>query len=161
MLFRSNAGCGVFKTTDGGDNWQLMGLENTHTIARIRINPVNTDIVYVAATGHEWTPNEERGLFKTTDGGKTWSKVLYIDQNTGVADLVMDPRNPDVLYATTWERMRLKWNDPRTFETTRNCGIWKSVDGGKNWKQINTGLPEPQHRGRIGIDLCQIGRAHV
>ncbi len=154
-IFRSsNAGCGVFKTTDGGTTWQLMGLENTNTIGRIRINPVNTNIVYVAATGHEWTPNEERGLFKTTDGGKTWTKILYVNENTGVFDLLLDPRNPDVIYATTWERMRLKWNDPRTFEHTRNCGIWKSTDGGKNWIQINNGIPAPQHRGRIGIDLC-------
>lgn len=154
-IFRSsNSGCGVFKTTDGGNSWQLMGLENTSTIARVRINPVNTDIVYVAATGHEWTPNEERGLFRTANGGKTWEKILYIDQNTGVADLLLDPRNPNVLYATTWERMRLKWNDPRTYEHTLNCGIWKSTDAGKTWKQINKGLPEPNHRGRIGIDLC-------
>ena len=77
-IFRSsNAGCGVFKTTDGGKTWNLMGLENTYTIGRIRVNPKNSDIVYVAATGHEWTPNEERGLFKTTDGGKTWTKSLY------------------------------------------------------------------------------------
>lgn len=154
-IFRSsNAGCGVFKTTDGGLTWELKGLENTHTIGRIRIDPVNTDVVYVAATGHEWTPNEDRGLFKTTDGGKTWSKVLYIDANTGVFDVVLDPRDPKTVYATTWERMRLKWNDPRTYETTRNCGIWKSTDGGDTWKQINDGLPAPQYRGRIGIDIC-------
>jgi photosystem II stability/assembly factor-like uncharacterized protein len=155
-IFRSsNAGCGVFKTTDGGQTWQLMGLENTNTIGRIRINPVNTDIVYVAATGHEWTPNEERGLFKTTDGGKTWNKILYIDSNTGVFDIVLDPRNPEVIYATTWERMRLKWNDPRTFAHTRNCGIWKSINGGKSWEQINNGLPAAEHRGRIGIDISR------
>lgn len=154
-IFRSsNSGCGVFKTTDGGKTWELKGLENTLTIARIRVDPSNTDIVYVAATGHEWTPNEDRGLFKTTDGGKTWNKVLYVDQNTGVSDVVLDPRNPQTVYATTWERMRLKWNDPRTYETTRNCGVWKSTDGGQTWTQINSGLPAPQHRGRIGIDLC-------
>ncbi|HPJ60051.1 MAG TPA: hypothetical protein PLV06_05120 [Bacteroidales bacterium] len=154
-IFRSsNSGCGVFKTTDGGKTWELKGLENTHTIARIRVDPSNTDIVYVAATGHEWTPNEDRGLYKTTDGGLTWSKVLYIDSNTGVSDVVLDPRNPQTVYATTWERMRLKWNDPRTYESTRHCGVWKSADGGITWKQINEGLPAPQHRGRIGIDLC-------
>lgn len=153
-IFRSsNSGCGVFKTTDGGNSWALTGLENTHTIARIRIDPENTDIVYVAATGHEWTPNEERGLFRTTDGGKTWNKILYIDPNTGVSDIVLDPRDHNTVYATTWERMRLKWNDPRTYPTTRNCGVWKSIDGGQTWKQINEGLPEPQFRGRIGIDI--------
>lgn len=154
-IFRSsNAGCGVFKTTDGGKTWSLMGLENTFTIGRIRVNPKNSDIVYVAATGHEWTPNEERGLFKTTDGGKSWSKILYIDQNTGVNDLVLDPKYPDIIYCTTWERTRLKWNDPRTYETTKGTGIWKSTDGGKNWLQINKGLPDPNRRGRIGIDIA-------
>jgi photosystem II stability/assembly factor-like uncharacterized protein len=153
-IFRSSdAGCGVFKTTDGGKSWTLKGLENTQTIGRIRINPVNTDIVYVASPGHEWTPNEERGLYKTDDGGKTWKKVLYINPNTGVFDLVLDPRDPNTLYATTWERMRLKWNDPRTFPETRHCGVWKSTDGGMTWKEINKGLPAPQRRGRIGIDI--------
>lgn len=131
-IFRSsNAGCGVFKTIDGGKIWNQTGLENTFTIGRIRVNPKNSDIVYVAATGHEWTPNKERGLFKTTDGGKNWSNVLYVDENTGVNDLVLDPKDPNTLYCTTWERIRLKWNDPRTYDTTLNNGIWKSSDGGK------------------------------
>ncbi|MCF8221512.1 MAG: hypothetical protein K9J25_00085 [Bacteroidales bacterium] len=153
-IFRSsNAGCGVFKTTDGGKTWQDMGLNNTMTIGRIRIDPKNTDIVYVAATGHEWTANSERGLFKTTDGGKTWEKILHIDDMTGVFDLVLDPRRPKTVYCTTWERMRLKWNDPRTFETTKNCAIWKSTNGGRTWEKIINGLPAPQHLGRIGIDI--------
>jgi photosystem II stability/assembly factor-like uncharacterized protein len=154
-IFRSsNAGCGVFKTTDGGKTWYLTGLENTFSIGRIRVNPRNSDIVYVAATGHEWTPNEERGLFRTDDGGKSWTKVLYVDQNTGVYDLLLDPKDPDIVYCTTWERMRLKWNDPRTYETTMNNGIWKSGDGGKTFKKINEGLPAPNKRGRIGIDIA-------
>jgi photosystem II stability/assembly factor-like uncharacterized protein len=154
-IFRSsNAGCGVFRTTDDGKSWKLMGLENTFTIGRIRINPKNSNIVYVAATGHEWTPNPDRGLFKTDDGGKTWTKALYVNENTGVYDVVLDPKDPDIVYCTTWERMRLKWNDPRTFETTINNGIWKSTDGGKNWKQINEGLPSANMRGRIGIDVA-------
>jgi len=154
-IFRSsNAGCGVFKTTDGGNTWTMTGLENTFTIGRIRINPRNTDIVYVAATGHEWTPNEERGLFKTSDGGKTWQKILYVDKNTGAYDVVLDPRNPDIIYCTTWERVRLKWNDPRANENIVNNGVWKSSDGGLNWKKINNGLPESNKRGRIGIDIA-------
>ena len=154
-IFRSsNPGCGIFKTTDGGKTWNVMGLENTLTIGRIRINPKNPEIVYVAATGHEWTPNEDRGLYKTNDGGKTWAKVLYIDENTGFYDLVLDPKDPNTIYCTSWERIRLKWNDPRTFETTKNCGIWKSTDGGKNWKKINTGLPAMNRMGRIGIDIA-------
>jgi photosystem II stability/assembly factor-like uncharacterized protein len=154
-IFRSsNAGSGVFKTTDGGNTWTITGLENTFTIGRIKINPKNSDVVYVAATGHEWTPNNERGLFKTSDGGKSWQKILYVDQNTGAYDIVLDPRNPDIIYCTTWERVRLKWNDPRTYENTMNNGIWKSTDGGVNWKKINGGLPEPNKRGRIGIDIA-------
>ncbi|HPE23796.1 MAG TPA: hypothetical protein PLT88_12310, partial [Bacteroidales bacterium] len=153
-IFRSsNAGCGVFKTTDGGQSWSLMGLENTHTIGRIRISPENTDIVYVASPGHEWTPNEERGLYKTIDGGKSWTRILSVNQNAGVVDVVLDPRDPNTIYATTWERIRLKWNDPRTWPETRHCGVWKSTDAGKTWKEINDGLPAPQHRGRIGIDI--------
>ncbi|MFO7851804.1 MAG: WD40/YVTN/BNR-like repeat-containing protein [Bacteroidota bacterium] len=154
-IFRSsNAGCGVFKTTDGGKTWKNVGLENTMTIGRIRVHPKNTDIVYVAATGHEWTPNEERGLFKTTDGGKTWEKILYLDDMTGAFDLVLDPNRPNTIYCTTWERMRLKWNDPRTYETTKNSAIWKSTNGGRTWEKIINGLPEPNKLGRIGIDIA-------
>ncbi len=155
-IFRSsNSGCGVFKTSDGGKSWENMGLNNTMTIGRIRINPKNPDIVYVAATGNEWTANKERGLFKTEDGGKTWVKVLYIDDMTGVYDLVLDPEKPNTLYCTTWERIREKWSDPRTWETTKNSAIWKSTDGGKNWKKIVNGLPAPNHLGRIGIDIAR------
>jgi photosystem II stability/assembly factor-like uncharacterized protein len=153
-IFRSSdPGSGVYKTTDGGKTWNLTGLENTGTIGRIRVNQTNTNVVYVAATGHEWTSNEDRGLFKTTDGGRSWIKSLYVDENTGVIDVVLDPKDPDIVYCTTWERIRLKWNDPRTYETTMNNGVWKSTDGGKNWKKINDGLPAANKRGRIGIDI--------
>ncbi len=154
-IFRSsNAGCGIFKTTDGGKTWKNMGLEKTHTIPRIRVHPNNSDIVYVAATGHEWTSNSERGLFKTTDGGKTWDKVLFIDNNTGVNDLVLDPKNPDTVYCTTWERKRLKWNDPRTYKNHKNNGVWKSTDGGETWAKKNNGLPVAHEIGRTGIDIA-------
>ena len=154
-IFRSsNAGCGIFKTSDGGKTWQNMGLENTFIIPRIRINPKNTNIVYVAAAGHEWTPNEERGLYKTMDGGKTWKKILFVDPHTGVNDLVLDPLEPDTIYCTTWQRIRLKWNDPRTYQNHNNNGIWKSSDGGNNWERINQGLPDSHFMGRIGIDIA-------
>lgn len=154
-IFRSsNAGCGIYKTTDGGKTWDHMGLENTSTIGRVKVNPKNSNIVYVAASGNEWTANADRGLFKTSDGGKTWNKVLYVDENTGAIDLVIDPKDPNTIYCTTWERIRLKWNDPRTTETSKNNGIWKSDDGGKNWKRINKGLPAANLRGRIGIDIA-------
>lgn len=154
-IFRSShAGCGIYKSTDGGKTWQHMGLTDTNTIARIVIHPQNPDIVYVAASGHEWTHNSERGVYKTTDGGKTWTKILYINDQTGAIDLVMDPAEPDTLYAATWQRVREKGSDPRNKPNYKGSGIWKTVDGGKNWKQINNGLPEPRFRGRIGIDIC-------
>ena len=155
-IFRSsNPGCGVWLTTDGGKSWEHKGLEETFTISRILVHPQNPDIVYVAASGHEWTQNKERGLFKTTNGGESWEKVLYKGPESGVNDLVMDPRDPDILYATTWQRTRLKWNDPRTFEDHKNNGVWKTTDGGKNWKQLKNGLPPPKFMGRTGIDVAR------
>jgi photosystem II stability/assembly factor-like uncharacterized protein len=155
-IFRSSqAGCGVFKSTDAGKTWQLMGLADTYTIARIVIHPKNPDIVYVAASGHEWTFNSERGVFKTTDGGKTWQKVLFVNDRSGAIDLVMDPTDNELLYAATWQRIRLRWNDPRNTADYTGSGIHKSTDGGKTWKQINTGLPEAKFRGRIGIDIAR------
>ncbi len=155
-IFRSsNPGCGVWKTSDGGESWTHMGLEETFTISRILVHPENPDIVYVAASGHEWTQNKERGLYKTTDGGESWEKILYKGPESGVNDLVMDPRDPEVLYATTWQRTRLKWNDPRTYETHKDNGIWKTTNGGKNWKQLSDGLPESKYMGRTGIDVAR------
>ncbi|MCK5145620.1 hypothetical protein KAR48_02630 [bacterium] len=154
-IFRSSmAGCGIYRSTDAGKTWQYMGLGATHTISRIIIHPTNSDIIYVAASGHEWTDNPERGIYKTLDGGKTWSKVLYVNERTGGQDLVMDPSNPDILYASTWQRIRERWNDPRTKAHYTGSGIHKTIDGGRTWTQINNGLPAPNHCGRIGIDLC-------
>jgi photosystem II stability/assembly factor-like uncharacterized protein len=154
-IFRSSqAGCGVYKSLDGGKSWQHMGLASTYTIPRIVIHPDNPDIVYVAASGHEWTDNAERGVYKTTDGGKTWEKILYINERTGAIDLVMDPSDSQTLYAALWQRIRLKWNDPRNFAGYSESGIYKTTDGGKSWTPINTGLPEARFRGRIGIDVC-------
>lgn len=154
-IFRSSmAGSGVYKSTDAGKTWQHMGLTGTNTIARIVIHPKNPDVVYVAASGHEWTNNKERGVYKTVDGGKNWKKILYVDEETGANDLIMDPSDSDVLYASTWQRMRKKWNDPRNEPAYKGSGIYKTTDGGKTWKSINKGLPEAKFRGRIGIDLC-------
>ena len=155
-IFRSSmAGCGIYKTTDGGKSWKNMGLENTNTIARVVIHPEKTDVVYVAASGHEWTPNPERGVYKTSDGGKTWNNILFVNDLTGAIDLVMDPRDPNTLYACTWQRIRKKWNDPRTLPGYNGSGVWKTTDGGATWKQINQGLPAPEHLGRIGIDIAR------
>jgi photosystem II stability/assembly factor-like uncharacterized protein len=149
------AGAGIYKTTDGGKTWTLMGLPGTNTIARIVIHPENTNIVYVAASGHEWTPNPDRGVFRTTDGGQTWQKVLFVDQETGAIDLVMDPSDPNTLYAATWQRTRRKWHTPATFPHYSGSGIWKSTDAGNTWKPINNGLVEARYRGRIGIDIAR------
>ena len=152
-IFRaSEAGIGVFKSTDAGKTWTRMGLEGTYTIGRVVIHPTNPDIVYVAAPGHEWTNNPDRGVFKTTDGGKTWQKVLYVNDHVGANDLAMDPQNPETLYAATWNRIRLRWSDPRP---GGEDGLFKTTDGGKTWKPINNGLPDTNFTGRIGIDLCR------
>ena len=155
-IFRSSqAGAGVYKSVDAGKTWQHVGLTDTYTIPRIVIHPTNPDIVYVAASGHEWTANAERGVYKTADGGKTWEKILFVNDRTGAIDLVMDPADPNTLYASTWQRTRLKWNDPRNFPDYTGSGIHKSTDAGKTWAPINTGLPEAKFRGRIGLDVCR------
>ncbi|MDQ3170446.1 MAG: hypothetical protein M3Q55_09950 [Acidobacteriota bacterium] len=155
-LFRASlAGVGIYKSADGGKTWQHMGLPETHTIARIIVHPTNADIVYVAATGHGWTDNAERGIFKTADGGRTWAKIFYKSERTGANDLVMDPGNPDVLYASLWQRIRRKWSDPRVEPGYSEGGIIKSTDGGTTWTDASKGLPAPQFRGRIGIDIAR------
>jgi photosystem II stability/assembly factor-like uncharacterized protein len=154
-IFRSSqAGCGIYKSADGGKTWAHMGLSDTNTIARIVVHPTNPDIVYVAAGGHEWTKNADRGVYKTTDGGKTWQKILSVNDETGAYDLVMDPRSNDTLYASMWQRTRKKWNDPRNEASSSGSGIFKTTDGGKTWTPVNAGLPEARWRGRIGLDLC-------
>ncbi len=143
-------GDGVYKSTDAGKTWQHMGLRDTQHIGRIVIHPTNPDIVYVAAMGHLWTPNEERGVFKTTDGGRTWKKVLYVDDQTGAIDLVVNRRHPDTLYAAMYQVQRRPW---ALIEGGPGSGIFKTTDGGRTWKKLTAGLPEKQ--GRIGLDLYQ------
>ena len=155
-LFRASMpGVGVYKSTDGGRTFAYSGLSDTQTIARIVVHPANPDIVYVAASGHEWTDNDTRGVFKTTDGGRNWKKVLYRSPRTGAIDLVMDPGDPNTLYAAMWQRVRRKWSDPRVEPGYNEGGIWKTTDGGNSWAEASTGLPVPQYRGRIGIDIAR------
>lgn len=146
---RSHAGDGVYKSTDGGRTWRNMGLHDTHHIARIVIHPENPDIVYVAALGHLYSFNEQRGVFKTTDGGQTWQKVLYINDRVGAVDLVINPQNPDILYAATYDKQRLPWV---LINGGPESAIYKSTDGGKNWRRLRGGLPEGKI-GRIGLDI--------
>ena len=145
----SYAGDGVYKSTDGAKTWTNMGLHDSHHIARIVIEPTNPDIVYVAAMGHLYSDNAERGVFKTTDGGKTWSKSLFISDRVGVIDLVMDPRNPQILYAAAYDKQRLPW---QMVNGGPGSGIYKTTDGGQNWAKLAGGLPEGRI-GRIGLDI--------
>jgi len=145
-----SVGTGLYRTTDGGDNWKLVGLDSTERISRILINPEDSKIVYVAAMGHLWDANEERGVYKTTDGGKSWEKILYVDENTGCADLAMDPQEPDILYAAMWQFRRY----PDFFESGgRGSGLYRTTDGGTTWKKLKNGLPE-EELGRIAIAVA-------
>ncbi|MFQ6037080.1 MAG: WD40/YVTN/BNR-like repeat-containing protein, partial [Candidatus Aminicenantales bacterium] len=150
MARSSFAGMGVFKSTDGGKSWSYTGLAETHHIGRIVVHPKNPDIVYVAALGHNYTFNEERGLFKTTDGGKTWKKILFVSEKAGVVDVVMDPSNPEILYAASWERDRKAWNNVGFGE---GSGVYRTMDGGATWKRLTNGFPTGPHIGRIGLDV--------
>jgi photosystem II stability/assembly factor-like uncharacterized protein len=143
-------GEGVWKTTDAGKTWQLMGLKETQYISRIRIHPTNPDIVYVAALGHVFGPNPERGVFKTTDGGRTWNKILFRNDSTGVIDLIFDPSNPNTLYAALWQAGRTPW---MLVSGGEGSGIFKTTDGGATWTEIsrNPGLPPTGLLGKIGI----------
>lgn len=148
-------GDGVYKSTDAGKTWKRIGLEDSRQISRIRVHPKNPDIVFVAAQGHVWGPNEERGVFRSKDGGKTWQKVLYKGDKAGACDLIMDPTNPSVLYAGLWEVYRKPW----TLESGgASSGIFKSTDGGDTWTDItrNPGLP----KGTIGISGITVSPAN-
>jgi len=146
----SHAGNGVYKSLDGGKSWQHMGLEDSHHISTVIIHPKNPDVVWVASMGHLFTPNKMRGVFKSTDGGQSWKKVLFIDENTGVIDLINNPQNPDQLFAASYEKYRYPWH----FEAGgENSGIYKTEDGGENWSKVADGLPSGK-LGRIGLGLC-------
>ncbi|MFN2531126.1 MAG: WD40/YVTN/BNR-like repeat-containing protein [Pyrinomonadaceae bacterium] len=142
-------GDGVYKSTDGGKTWQHMGLKDSERISAIVINPLNTDIVYVGALGHAFGPNDERGVFMTTNGGKTWTKTLFIDNQHGVSDLEIDPTNPNILYAGMWSFERKPWTHRSGSE---KGGIYKSIDGGRTWSKLANGLPKLI--GRIGIRVA-------
>jgi photosystem II stability/assembly factor-like uncharacterized protein len=149
-------GDGIYKSTDAGKTWQYAGLRDTHSIGVILIDPANPDIVYAASMGHVFKPNPERGIFKTTDGGRTWNKILFVDDNTGAIALVMDPLHPTVLYAAMWQAIRTPWG---LTSGGPGSGIYKSDDAGAHWANIsrNPGLPGAQAGtilGRVGLAVA-------
>lgn len=151
------AGNGIYKSTDGGETFTLMGLKDSHHICRIIIHPADKNIVYAAVMGHLFSANEERGVFKTTDGGKTWNKILYINDKVGIIDLIINPQNPDMLFAAAYEKTRFPWH----FEAGGiGSAVYKTIDGGKNWDKLSGGLPKGE-LGRIGISLCRTNPAVV
>jgi len=146
----SSWGDGVYKSLDGGETWQLMGLADTHHVGRVAIHPQNPDIVFVAALGHLWGPNEERGLFRTKDGGKTWEKVLYLNEDTGAVDIAIED-NGRVMYAALYQRRRRAWG---FIGGGPHSGLYRSMDGGDTWQKLTNGLPQG-NMGRIGISISK------
>src|SRR5215813_12188401 len=128
-----SVGTGLYKTTDGGDTWKRVGLESSERIARVVIDPKNSDTVYVAATGHLWDGNDERGVFKTTDGGATWQKVLFVNKDTGCSDIAIDPQEPTIVYAAMWQFRRKPYS---FYSGGPGSGLYKSTDAGKTWKKL-------------------------
>jgi photosystem II stability/assembly factor-like uncharacterized protein len=153
-----SVGWGVYKSTDAGKNWTKMGLDATGRISRIVVHPTNPDIVYVAALGHAYGPQPERGVFRTMDGGKTWDKVLFVNDSTGISDLVMDPNNPRILFAGSWQLEIKTWGRK---SGGAGSAIWTSRDGGTTWKRVSgKGLPEKQV-GKIGLAMSKANSDRV
>ncbi len=149
----SYSGTGIYKSSDKGKSWQWLSLAETHHIGRIVLHPTDPNTLWVAALGHLYSPNEERGVYKTTDGGKTWKKTLFVNENAGAIDLIVDPKNPKILYTATWERTRRAWHFEGSGE---GSGIYKSEDGGESWNlvtNLKSGFPTGRGVGRIGLAI--------
>ncbi len=144
-------GDGLYKSTDGGNNWtQIPGFENSERIASIAINPTNTNEMYVGVLGALWSDSEDRGIYKSLDGGKSWNKILYVGPSTGATEVIMDPKNPNILYASFWQHRRSAWG----FESGgENSALYKTVDAGKTWNKIHTGFPAGK-LGRIAVEVA-------
>ncbi len=145
----SSWGNGVYRSTDGGTTWTHLGLDETHDIPAMAVDPRNPDVAYVAALGHLWGPNKERGLYKTSDGGKTWQAVLQVDEDTGACDVKLDPSDPDTVYAAMYARRRTPWSYEGISD---KGGIFRSTDAGATWQKLSNGLPE--RTGRIGLAVA-------
>lgn len=148
-----NLGEGIYKTQDGGKTWKRMGLEKTRNIHRLLIDPTNPNVVYAGAIGNPYAEHSERGVFKTTDGGETWQKVLYTNDTSGVGDMIMDPKNPNKIFAAMWQHRRTPWS---MNSGGPGSGLYMTVDGGKNWKKLGKaeGLPDGNY-GRIGLAISR------
>ncbi|MEO8414967.1 MAG: hypothetical protein ABI472_14965 [Ginsengibacter sp.] len=147
----SYSGVGIYKSRDTGRTWEYLGLPESQHIGKIILHPANKSVAWVAALGHLYSPNKERGVYKTIDGGKTWKQTLYVDDNTGAIDMDINPKNPDEIYASMWHRERRAWN---FVESGNTSAIYKSMDGGDTWSKISgksAGFPEDDGTGRIGI----------
>ena len=143
-------GDGVYRSTDGGESWTHLGLAKSERIANIRVSPASSDTAWVCATGPAWSSGEERGVYKTTDGGKSWKRVLWVDADTGCSDLAIDPQEPRILYAGMWTFRR----SPHSFRSGgKGSGLWKSTDGGDTWREVKKGLPEGE-KGRVAVTVA-------
>ena len=152
----SYAGTGIYKSTDWGVTWTWKGLPESHHISRVLVDPNDSNIVYVGVLGHLYSTNPERGVYKSMDGGSTWSKILYVDDNSGAIDLIMDPSDSNILYAASWDRIRYAWDFQ---EAGKGSGIHKSLDGGNTWikvSAIDSGFPDGEGTGRIGLTIAEI-----
>ncbi len=152
-------GDGVWRSTDAGATWKHVGLPDARQISRVRVHPKDEDTAWVAVQGHSWGPNAERGVYRTTDGGKSWKRVLFVDDRTGAADLALDPANPRVLYAAFWQVVRRPWE---LVSGGPGSSLWKTTDGGDTWKKLTEGLPE-EAWGRVGVAAspAQAGKVWV
>lgn len=146
----SSYGNGVYRSDDGGDTWRHLGLEETRHIGKVQVHPSNPDVVYVGALGNLWAPSEDRGVYKSTNGGRSWEKVFYVDEHTGVVDMVVDPTDGNTVYAAMYQRQRTAWGFNGGGP---GSGIFKTTDGGRTWNELGAGLPDGD-KGRIGIAIA-------
>ncbi|MDH5316214.1 MAG: glycosyl hydrolase, partial [Gemmatimonadota bacterium] len=144
-------GDGVYRSTDAGKTWTRLGLEMTRAISRIRVHPNNPDLVYVAAQGAPYGPSKDRGIYRSKDGGKSWTLIHSVNESTGASDLAMDPNNPRVLYAAYWDHLRMPW---QVRSGGPGSGIYKSTDGGDTWTRLEAGLPKLM--GKVGVSVSPV-----
>jgi len=150
----SYAGLGMYVSRDEGKSWEHKGLEESHHIGKVLIHPTNKDNILVSALGHLYSPNPERGVYLSTDGGNSWTQTLFVHDNCGAVDMIRDPNNADILYSATWHRERRAWN---FVESGKGSGIHKSIDGGLTWTKLTNGFPDNDGVGRIGLSIATVG----